>query len=76
MDSFCISQIERKDRVEQEPNNRPSMRSEAIAVIVSAIVGSGIGWALWLASSNIAVAIGMAGPMAALTNNFLRKVIK
>jgi uncharacterized membrane protein len=62
--------------VEQEPNNKPSIRSEAIAVIVSAIVGSGIGWAVWLASSNIAVAIGMAGPMAALTNNFLRRKLR
>ena len=62
--------------MEQKPNEKRSVRSEAIAVLLSASVGSGIGWVIWLATSNIAVAIGIAGPMAAITNSFLRKVIK
>jgi hypothetical protein len=61
--------------MEQPPNDKRSLRSEAIAVLLSAGAGSGLGWVLWLATGNIAVAIGMAGPMAALTNNLLRKVI-
>ena len=52
------------------------MRSEAIAVLLSAGAGVGIGWGVWLATGNIALAIGLAGPIAALSNNFLRKVIK
>jgi hypothetical protein len=62
--------------MEQKPTDKQSVRSEAIAVLLSASAGSGIGWVIWLATSNIAVAIGIAGPMAALTNNILRKVIK
>lgn len=59
--------------MERDPNNKPSILSDVIAVIVSAIAGSGIGWAVWLVSRNIAVAIGMAGPIAALTNSYLRR---
>ena len=62
--------------MEHEPNDKRSLPSEAIAVILSAFAGSGIGWIIWLATENIAVAIGMAGPLAALTNNILRKIIK
>ena len=62
--------------MEQKPNGKPSVRSEAIAALLGASAGSGIGWLIWLATSNIGVAIGMAGPIAALTNHFLRKVIK
>ena len=61
---------------QKKPNDKQSVRSEAIAALLSASAGSGIGWLIWLATSNIAVAIGMAGPIAALTNIFLRKVIK
>ena len=62
--------------MEQKSNDKRSVRSEAIAVLLSASAGSGIGWVVWLATGNIAVAIGVAGPMAALTNNILRKIIK
>ncbi len=62
--------------MEQTPGDKRSVRSEAIAALVAAGAGSGVGWALWLATGNIAVAIGMAGPMAALTNFALRGVIK
>lgn len=62
--------------MEREPNDQPSVRSEAISAILSAGAGSGAGWLLWLATSNIAVAIGLAGPIAAITNSFVRKVIR
>jgi hypothetical protein len=61
--------------MEQRPSDKPSVRSEATAVLLSAGAGSGIGWVIWLATGNIAVAIGIAGPMAALSNNILRKII-
>jgi hypothetical protein len=59
----------------QKPNNQQSIRSEAFAALLSAGAGSGAGWLVWLGTGNIGVAIGVAGPMAALTNVFLRKVI-
>ncbi|MBL8819259.1 MAG: hypothetical protein JNL58_24725 [Planctomyces sp.] len=62
--------------MEQKLNGMPSLRSEVIATLLSAIAGSGIGWMIWQATSNIGVAIGVAGPIAALTNSFIRKVIK
>lgn len=62
--------------MEQKPNGKPSVRSEAIAALVGASTGSGIGWLIWLGTSNIGVAIGMAGPIAALTNIIVRKSTK
>jgi hypothetical protein len=68
---------QRKNNImEQTPNDKPSGSSAAITAILSAGAGAGIGWVLWLATGNNAVAIGMAGPIALLTNNILRKVIK
>ncbi len=60
----------------EQPTDKRSVRSEAIAALLSAGAGAGTGWVLWLATGNIAVAIGMAGAIAALANNFLRRVIK
>ena len=74
--SSASQHIERTNSMEQEPNDKQSVRSAAIATLLSASAGSGIGWVLWLVTGNIAVAIGIAGPMAALTNNFLRNAIK
>lgn len=62
--------------MELRPNGKPSLRSEVLAALLSAIAGSGIGWLIWLASNNIGAAIGMAGPIAALANNVFRRVIK
>lgn len=61
--------------MEQAPGNKRSVGSEAIAALLAAGAGSGIGWALWLATDNIAVAIGIAGPIAALANAALHRVL-
>jgi hypothetical protein len=77
VDSLCPRQhIERANSMEQQPNDKQSFRSEALTAVLSAGAGVGLGWVLWLATSNIAVAIVMAGAIASLANNFLRKVIK
>lgn len=68
--------IKRTNGMEQKQNGKPSVSSEAIAALLSASAGSGIGWLLWVATSNIGLAIGMAGPIAALSNMILRKIIK
>ena len=61
--------------MEQQPSDKLSTRSEAIAVLLSAGAGSGIGYALWQATGNIAVGIGLAGPIALLVNNLVRNVL-
>ncbi|MGL4555189.1 MAG: hypothetical protein ACRC33_28820 [Gemmataceae bacterium] len=62
--------------MEQPPGDQRPVLAEAIAALLAAGAGSGIGWVLWLATGNIAVAIGLAGPIAALTNFALRRVVK
>ncbi len=62
--------------MEQEPSDKPSWRSEAIATLLSASAGAGIGWLTWQATGNIAVAIGIAGPMGALTNNLITNMLR
>lgn len=62
--------------MEQGSNGKQSVRTEAIAALLSAIAGSGVGWLVWVTTSNIGVAIGIAGPIAALTNVSLRKFFK
>jgi hypothetical protein len=71
-----LKPISECNAMEQKLTDKPSLRSEAIAAVLSACAGSGIGWLIWLATSNIGIAIGIAGPIAALSNVFLRKVIK
>ena len=61
--------------MEQNSNGKQSVRTEAIAALLSAIAGSGVGWLVWIATTNIGFAIGIAGPIAALTNVSLRKVL-
>ena len=62
--------------MEQQPNDKQSGRSAAIAALLAAGAGAGIGWGIWLGTGNNGVAIGMAGPIALLAHNMLRKVIK
>lgn len=59
----------------KEPIVKPSTLSEATAVLLSVIAGSGIAWLVWLATNSIVLVIGTAGPIAALSNNFLRKLM-
>ena len=68
--------IEETNSMDQKPNDKQSGRSAAIAALLGASAGAGIGWGIWLATGNNAVAIGMAGPIALLINNIFRKVIK
>jgi hypothetical protein len=62
--------------MELPTHGKSSLRSEALAVLLSAGAGSGIGWIIWLATANIALSIGIAGPMAALTNGIIRRLIR
>ncbi len=61
--------------MESKPNGKRWGRSAAIALLAAG-GGAGIGWILWLTMRNIAVAIGIAGPMALLISNLLQKIIK
>jgi len=62
--------------MEQQPNDKQSTRSAAIAAFLAVSAGAGIGYALMLATGSNVLGIGMASPIALLTNNVLRKVIK
>jgi hypothetical protein len=61
--------------MEKKPNDKRLGRSAAIALLAAG-GGAGVGWILWLTTGNIAVSIGMAGPIALLISNILQKVIK
>jgi hypothetical protein len=54
---------------------KKSTWSEAIAVLLAVSAGAGIGYALMLATGSTALGIGMAGPIALLVNNFVRKML-
>lgn len=62
-------------REQQNASNKTSVGSETIAAQWNAGNGSGIVWDNLLATSNVALAIRIAVPMAALSNVSLRKVI-
>jgi hypothetical protein len=62
--------------MEQQPIVKKSTWSEAIAVLLAVTAGSGIGYALMLATGSNAVGIGMAGPIALLVNNFVRNMLR
>jgi len=51
---------------------QPSTRDEAIAALLAISAGIGLGYALFLATSNIAVGIASAATIAHLVNNFVR----
>ncbi len=53
-----------------------SVRKELIAVLVGVTAGCGIAWMVWLATRNIAVTIGIAGPIAYISNGFLRNRLR
>jgi hypothetical protein len=62
--------------MEQQPNEKPSTSSAAIAALFAVSAGAGIGYALMLATGNNAVGIGMAGPIALLVNNFVLNMLR
>jgi hypothetical protein len=68
--------FERAIKMETKLQEKQNGFSTAISAVLGASAGVGIGWALWLAIGNIALAIGLAGPSAFLAYNFFRKVIK
>jgi hypothetical protein len=61
--------------MEQQPNDKLSTRSEAIAVLLAVSAGAGIGYALLLATGSNVLGMGMAGSIALLVNNFVRNVV-
>jgi hypothetical protein len=60
--------------MEQQPSRKLSTGSEAIAVILAVIVGGGVGYALWLGTGSIVLAL-MSSPVAVLVNNFVRGML-
>ena len=74
--SSAASHLERINSMEQQPNDKLSTRSEAIAVLLAVSAGAGIGYALLLATGSSALGIGMAGPIALLVNNFIRNMLR
>ena len=59
----------------QQPTGKLSTGYEAIAVLLAVGAGTGIGYALFLATSNVAVGIGSAATIAHLVNSFVRNVV-
>ncbi len=45
---------------------------ELIAVLFGVIAGCGIAWMVWLATSSFVFALGIAGPIAYISNGFMR----
>ena len=68
--------MESRISMEQKPDGKRSMGSEALTVLLSVGLGCGIGWILWITTSSNVLAIVMAGATSSLANNFLRNVIK
>jgi hypothetical protein len=58
--------------MEQQPNDKLSTRSEAIAALLAATAGAGTGYALWLATGSIVLGLLMGPAVATLVNNFVR----
>lgn len=62
--------------MEQQPNDKQSTRSAAIAALLAVCAGAGIGYALMLATGSVVVGIGTASPIAVLVNNFVRNMLR
>jgi hypothetical protein len=62
--------------MEQKPDDKQSGLSAAIAALLSASAGAGIGWLTWQVTESIAFGIGIAGPMALLSNNLITKMLR
>ena len=62
--------------MEQQPIDKPSTRSAAIAGLLGVTAGAGIGYGLMLATGNNALGIGLSGPIALLVNNFVLNMLR
>ena len=62
--------------MEQQPLDKQSTRSAAIAALLAVGAGAGIGYALMLATGNVVVGIVTASPIAVLVNNFVRNMLR
>lgn len=62
--------------MEQPPNDKQSTGSAAIAALLGVSAGTGVGYALMLATGSSALGIGISGPMALLVNNFVRNMLR
>ena len=61
--------------MEPKSGDHPSWRSAALAALLSAGAGSGIGWLTWQSTGSSALGIGIAGPMALLSNNMITQML-
>ncbi len=66
----------RKGVASMERVERSAILSEGIRVLLSVGAGAGIGWILWNSTKSHVFALGAAGSISALCNNFLRRWIK
>ena len=60
----------------QQPSDKQTGSTAAIAALLGASAGAGIGWLSYQARGNIAVGIGVAGPMALLSNNLIANMLR
>jgi hypothetical protein len=61
--------------MERQSSTKLSTGSEAVAALFAVGAGAGIGYALLLATGNVALGIIMASPIALLVNNFVRNML-
>ena len=60
----------------QKPDDKQSGLSAAIAALCGASAGAGIGWLTYQVTGSIAFGIGIAGPMALLSNNLIANMLR
>lgn len=73
---IVLPRLHTSGALEPQPRNNLSTRSEAIVALLAIVAGFGIGYALLLATGNVAVGIGSAAPIAVLVNNFARNILR
>lgn len=72
----ATARVKRSNHMGQKQIDVQSGGVGAVAAQLAAGSGTGFGWGDWLTAANNAISIGLAGLIALLTNNMLRKVIK
>lgn len=61
--------------VQQKTADKHTGLTAAIAALLSASAGTGIGWLTWQVTGSVALGIGIAGPMALLSHNLLTNIM-